>query len=105
MLNARNLSTTTDDMRELSIKKERFLMHNHSRSSYGLSNPSLKLQESCQKLIPVSTMFKTVMPSYIQYQEKELEKARNYALTYSTRSKYLISLEEWVKTLHERYEK
>jgi len=104
-LNARNRSATTDEMREISIKKEKFLTYNHTGSSYGLSNPSLKLQESCQKLIPASTMFKKVMPAYIQYQEKELEKARTYALTYSTRSKYLISLEEWVKILHERYAK
>ena len=70
MLNARNRSTTTDDMREISIKKEKFLRYNHTRSEYGLTNPSLKLQESCQKTIPVNTIFKQVMPVYIQYEEK-----------------------------------
>jgi len=105
MLNARNRSTTTDDMRELSIEKEKFLRHNHTRSGYGLSNPSLKLQESCQKIIPVNTIFKQVMPLYIQYEEKKLKEARTYALTYSTSSKYLRSQEQWVKTLHEKHTK
>jgi hypothetical protein len=103
ILNARNRSTTTDDMRELSIEKENFLRYNHTRSGYGLSNPSLKLQESCKKIIPVNTMFEQVMPSYIQYEEKKLKKARSYALTYSTSSKYLTSQEKWVKTLHEKH--
>jgi len=103
MLNARNRSTTTNDMREISIKKEKFLRYNHTRSEYGLTNPSLKLQESCQKTIPVNTIFKQVMPVYIQYEEKKLREARTYAFTYSTSSKYLKSQEKWVKTLHEKY--
>jgi len=103
MLNARNRSTTTDDMRELSIKKEYFLRYNHSASSYSLRTPSLELEEKCQKIMSVDTIFKKAMPLYIQYQEKYLEKARSYALTYSTSSKYLKSQEKWVKTLHARY--
>jgi len=105
MLNARNRSATTDDMRELSIKKEKFLRYNHTRSEYGLSNPSLKLQESCQKTIPVNTILKKVMPVYIQYEEKKLEDARTYALIYSTSSKYLTSQEKWVNILHKKYPK
>ena len=103
MLNARNRSTTSDDMREISIRKEKFLRYNHPRSSYGLSSPSLKLQESCKKIISVNSIFQQVMPLYIQYEEKNLEKARTYALTYSTSSKYLTSKEKWVKALHEKY--
>ena len=103
MLNARNRSATTDDMREISIKKEKFLKYNHSLSSYSLSDPSLKLQESCKKIISVNNIFQQVMPFYIQYEEKNLEKARTYALTYSTSSKYLTSKEKWVKALHEKY--
>ena len=105
MLNARNRSTTTDDMRELSIKKEKFLRYNHTRSGYGLSNPTLKLKESCQETMPVNTIFKQVMPLYIQYEEKKLKEVRTYALTYSTSNKYLTSQEKWVKTLHTRYPK
>ena len=103
MLNARNHSVTTDKMREISIKKEKFLRYNHSRSTYGLSNPSLQLQESCQKTISVNTIFQQVMPLYIQYEEKSLKEARTNALIYSTSSKYLTSKEKWVETLHEKY--
>lgn len=105
MLNARNRSAITDNMREISIKKENDLRYKHSASSYSLRSPSLKLQEKCQKMMSVDSIFKKAMPLYIQYQEKNLEKARSYALIYSTNSKYLTSQEKWVKTLHEKYPK